>query len=165
RARALRDHLRANYAYDLRVPPGHDVPALERFLFQTKRGYCEQFAGAFAAMARSVGLPSRVAVGFTPGDIQAANSFRVRGKHAHAWPEVYLDGYGWVAFEPTPGRGMPGAEAYTGVTPPPLINVASTTPTTLPQATDAPASVPTTTTTTEPAKNRAHSTNGALWRR
>jgi transglutaminase-like putative cysteine protease len=165
RARALQDFLRANYAYDLRVAPGHDIPALERFLFQTKRGYCEQFAGAFAAMARSVGLPSRVAVGFTPGDIQAANSFRVRGKHAHAWPEVYLDGYGWVAFEPTPGRGMPGAEAYTGVTPPPLVNIGVTTPTTVPQTTGAPASAATTTSTTQPARNPAHSHGTALWRR
>jgi hypothetical protein len=67
-------------------------------------------------MARAIGLPSRVAVGFTPGDIDTANPtlFHVLGKHAHAWPEVYLTGYGWVPFEPTPGRGAPNA-AYTGV--------------------------------------------------
>jgi transglutaminase-like putative cysteine protease len=115
-SRALQDHLR-QFTYDLSVPPGHGGDALEEFLFTTKRGYCEQFAGAFAAMARSIGLPARVAVGFTPGDVDPnePDLYHVRGEHAHAWPEVYFSGAGWVAFEPTPGRGMPHAEAYTGV--------------------------------------------------
>ena len=115
-ARALQDHLRT-FTYDLNVPAGHSGNDLEHFLFTTKRGYCEQFAGAFAAMARSVGLPARVAVGFTPGqpDPKDPTLFHVLGEHAHAWPEVYFAGAGWVAFEPTPGRGMPAAESYTGV--------------------------------------------------
>jgi transglutaminase-like putative cysteine protease len=115
-SRALQDHLR-QYTYDLSVPPGHGGDALEEFLFTTKRGYCEQFAGAFAAMARAIGLPARVAVGFTPGDLDPnqPDLYHVRGEHAHAWPEVYFSGAGWVAFEPTPGRGMPNAESYTGV--------------------------------------------------
>lgn len=116
RSRALQDYLRT-FTYDLSVPPGHGGDALETFLFSTKRGYCEQFAGAFAAMARAVGLPARVAVGFTPGETEPGDPtvFHVRGENAHAWPEVYFAGAGWVAFEPTPGRGMPNAEAYTGV--------------------------------------------------
>ncbi|MDP1819302.1 MAG: DUF3488 and transglutaminase-like domain-containing protein [Acidimicrobiales bacterium] len=120
-ARALQDHLRT-FTYDLTVQPGHSGDDLERFLFDTRRGYCEQFAGAFAAMARAAGLPSRVAVGFTPGepdpgepDPAEPDLYRVRGENAHAWPEVFIASAGWVAFEPTPGRGMPGAEAYTGV--------------------------------------------------
>jgi transglutaminase-like putative cysteine protease len=115
-AKALQDHLRT-FTYDLTVPPGHGGHDLEAFLFDTKRGYCEQFAGAYAAMARALGLPARVAVGFTPGEQDPSDPtlFRVRGEHAHAWPEVYFAGAGWVAFEPTPGRGMPGAEPYTGV--------------------------------------------------
>jgi transglutaminase-like putative cysteine protease len=115
-AMALQEHLRG-FTYDLEVPPGHGGDDLVRFLFETQRGYCEQFAGAFAAMARAVGLPSRVAVGFTPGEVDPDDPtlFRVRGEHAHAWPEVYLGEFGWVAFEPTPGRGAPFAEAYTGV--------------------------------------------------
>ncbi len=115
-SRALQDYLRT-FTYDLTVPPGHGGDALEQFLFATQRGYCEQFAGAFAAMARAIGLPSRVAVGFTPGeaDPNEPDLYRVRGEHAHAWPEVYFAGAGWVAFEPTPGRGMPAAEPYTGV--------------------------------------------------
>ena len=84
---------------------------------QLGRGYCEQFAGTFAAMARAVGIPSRVAVGFTPArSIRSIpGCFHVRGRNAHAWPEVFIAGYGWVAFEPTPGRGAPLAEQYTGV--------------------------------------------------
>jgi transglutaminase-like putative cysteine protease len=103
------------FTYDLSVGKGENQRALERFLFETRRGYCEQFAGAFAAMARAAGLPARVAVGFTPGEQVGPTTYRVLGLHAHAWPEVYIDGYGWVAFEPTPGRGIPNGEDYTGV--------------------------------------------------
>lgn len=115
-ARALQDFLRT-FTYSLDVQRGHSEDALEDFLFTTKTGYCEQFAGSFAAMARSIGLPARVAVGFTPGeeDPAAPGFFRVRGEYAHAWPEVYIEGAGWVLFEPTPGRGAPNTEAYTGV--------------------------------------------------
>ena len=115
-ALALQAHLRT-FTYDLDVGAGHSDAVLEQFLFETRRGYCEQFAGAFAAMARSVGLPARVAVGFTQGAQDAGDPSRytVRGEHAHAWPEVHFAGAGWVSFEPTPGRGQPFAEAYTGV--------------------------------------------------
>jgi transglutaminase-like putative cysteine protease len=114
RAKALQDYFGRGFKYDLTVDPGHGEDALERFLFRTKRGYCEQFAGTYAVMARSIGLPARVAVGFTPGELQNDGKYHVRDEHAHAWPEVYLHGYGWVAFEPTPGRGAPNATEYTG---------------------------------------------------
>jgi transglutaminase-like putative cysteine protease len=114
RAKALQDFFGKGFKYDLNVDPGHGEDALERFLFQTRRGYCEQYAGAYAVMARSIGLPARVAVGFTPGELQNDGRYHVRDEHAHAWPEVYLHGFGWVAFEPTPGRGAPNAAAYTG---------------------------------------------------
>jgi transglutaminase-like putative cysteine protease len=115
-ARALQDWFRSpRFTYDLTVGPGHDLNAMERFL-ATKRGYCEQFAGTFAAMARSLGLPARVAVGFVPGSRQDDGRYHVAGRDAHAWPEVYLSGFGWVPFEPTPGRAAPGAESYTGIT-------------------------------------------------
>jgi transglutaminase-like putative cysteine protease len=105
RAYALQDNMRLLYDYDTSVPPGHSHDALARFLFERRAGYCEQFAGAYAAMARSVGLPARVAVGFIPGSYEVASDlWHVRSRDAHAWPEVYLEGSGWTAFEPTPGR-------------------------------------------------------------
>ena len=109
----LQDWFRTEFEYSLEVPQGHGNSAIEAFLRQ-RIGYCEQFAGTFAAMARSLGIPARVAVGFTPG-VAGNGTFTVLGKNAHAWPEVWFDGLGWVAFEPTPGRGAPGAEDYTGV--------------------------------------------------
>ncbi|MCE2531436.1 MAG: transglutaminase domain-containing protein [Acidimicrobiia bacterium] len=119
-ALALQDWLRDGFEYDLDVAPGHSGDRLEAFLFTERRGYCEQFAAAFATLARTLGLPTRVAVGFTPGvaletDASGRTLYSVRGQHAHAWPEVYISGAGWVAFEPTPGRGAPGAESYTFV--------------------------------------------------
>lgn len=116
RALALQNFFRSGaFTYDLNVESGHGDQALENFLFGTRRGYCEQFAGAYAVMARAAGLPARVAVGFTPGEVGPDGRLHVRGLNAHAWPEVYLAGAGWVAFEPTPGRGAPGAESYTGL--------------------------------------------------
>jgi transglutaminase-like putative cysteine protease len=113
---ALQRWFRSEFTYDLDTRLDGSLDAIEQFLVE-RRGYCEQFAGAYAALARSIGLPSRVAVGFTPGDLGADGAYRVRGRHAHAWPEVWFDGIGWIGFEPTPGRGEPGAEAYTGVPP------------------------------------------------
>ena len=114
-ALAIQDHFRSGFRYDLEARPGHDEQALGRFLFDTRAGYCEQFAGAFAVLARLAGLPTRVAVGFTPGELGADGLLHVKGLNAHAWPEVYIERFGWVAFEPTPGRGAPGADAYLGV--------------------------------------------------
>ena len=114
KAFALQEYFRDGFRYSLDVPTGHDNDRIEQFLFVDRAGYCEQFAGTYAAMARHVGLPSRVATGFTPGQRQG-DTYIVRGEHYHAWPEIYLTGIGWVAFEPTPNRGAPGAESYTGV--------------------------------------------------
>ncbi|MCU1352865.1 MAG: hypothetical protein JWM05_2074 [Acidimicrobiales bacterium] len=116
KAIALQQWFRTQFTYDLSVAPGHGDNAITTFLAD-RRGYCEQFAGTYAAMARTLGMPSRVAVGFTPGDAdpESPQIFHVKGKHAHAWPEIYFPGIGWVPFEPTPGRGAPGAEAWTGV--------------------------------------------------
>ena len=120
RALALQDYFRDpdRFRYDLNVAFNQDLDDLESFLFEVKAGYCEQFASAFAAMARSVGLPARVAVGFTWGEWdEARDAYVVRGEHAHAWPEVYFQGTGWVRFEPTPGRGGPNDYGVTGVLP------------------------------------------------
>ena len=143
RAIALQNHLR-EFTYDLQAPVGHDRDALSAFLFESQRGYCEQFAGAFAVLARSVGLPTRVAVGFSPG-IQDPNDptlWRVRGEHAHAWTEVYLDGIGWVLFDPTPGRAPPDAQNWLGVPPQQDAPGGTGDETTTPSTTPAPAPAP-----------------------
>jgi transglutaminase-like putative cysteine protease len=104
-----------NFQYDTTLE-GHSESAIDAFL-RDKRGFCEQFAGTYAAMARSLGLPARVAVGFTQGVVRnpdAPNVYHVTGRQSHAWPEVHLGKYGWVMFEPTPGRGAPNAD-WTGL--------------------------------------------------
>jgi transglutaminase-like putative cysteine protease len=115
-ARMLQAWFQREFDYSLEVQSGHSNSAIESFL-REKVGYCEQFAGTYAAMTRTLGYPSRVAVGFTSGTETAPGVFSVLGRNAHAWPEVWFDGIGWVAFEPTPGRGAPGAENYTGLPP------------------------------------------------
>src|SRR5260370_38570285 len=83
-------------------------------------------------MARLLGLPTRVAVGFTQGTIGSDGKLHVLDLNAHAWPEVYFAGIGWLAFEPTPQRGEPGAQIYTGVPPQQASDTGDTTATTLP---------------------------------
>jgi transglutaminase-like putative cysteine protease len=112
-ALALQDYLRTHFSYSLSVPKGHSDSALVDFLFNTKAGFCEQFSSAFAAMARSIGLPTRVAVGFTTGTADAAGVYHVTTQDAHAWPEVDFAGLGWIRFEPTPTRFDPTPGNYT----------------------------------------------------
>ncbi|MCZ7526207.1 MAG: DUF3488 and transglutaminase-like domain-containing protein [Acidimicrobiia bacterium] len=96
------------FTYTLDVPEGHSGDALLDFL-STRAGYCEQFAGTFAVMARSIGLPTRVAIGFTSGTYDPAHDvFRVTNHEAHVWAEVYITNLGWVPFEPTPASDLPG---------------------------------------------------------
>ena len=147
RALALQAHFHQGFMYDLDARPGHGAGALENFLLRTRRGYCEQFAGAFAAMGRVIGLHTRVAVGFTPGELGPDGRLHVRGLNAHAWPEVFINGFGWVAFEPTPGRGAPGAESYLGVPEAQALPENPRTATTAGPATTAPADDPTPSTT------------------
>ena len=113
RALALQTWFRTQFKYSTTVQSGHSDDAMLNFL-SIKIGYCEQFSATFAAMARTLNLPARVVVGFTPGILRADNVYHVSGRHAHAWDEVWFDGYGWVLFDPTPGRGAPGAEQHTG---------------------------------------------------
>ena len=113
-ATALQNWFRHEFQYDTDVQFGNSNDAMEEFL-RIKRGFCQQFAGTFAVMARSLGLPTRVAVGFTAGELRTDGLYHVYGRHAHAWPEIWFDGLGWVAFEPTPGRGNGDTTDYTGV--------------------------------------------------
>ncbi|NLT07180.1 MAG: transglutaminase domain-containing protein [Solirubrobacterales bacterium] len=98
---AIETHLRETYAYDELVPV-RDRP-LEAFLFEDRRGYCQHFSGAMALMLRMVGVPARVAAGFSPGTHDPdTDQYRVRDLDAHSWVEVYFAGVGWVPFDPTP---------------------------------------------------------------
>lgn len=105
RAMAIQDHF-SDFSYDL-MPP--EVPAgsdpLTHFLFEDQIGYCEQFAGAMALMARQADIPARVAVGYTQGERANGDRWVVTSGDAHAWPELYFEGSGWVRFEPTPSSG------------------------------------------------------------
>ena len=115
-ALALQNWFRDEITYDETVDYSDEPDPTGAFLEQ-RRGFCQQFSTAFALAARSVGLPTRVVVGFTTGvpDPGAPGTFDVYGRNAHAWPEVLLSGVGWVPFEPTPGRGNPSATEFTGV--------------------------------------------------
>jgi transglutaminase-like putative cysteine protease len=120
---AIQEYLRgASFTYDLNGAPTTEDGALGEFLFTTRRGYCEQFAAAMAVMVRLLGIPARVAIGFTPGVPQADGSWLITNKQAHAWPEVWFPSAGWVPFEPTRrDDGATRAPAYapsaTDVTP------------------------------------------------
>ena len=95
------------FTYSTRPAPGTSLTSLEDFLLGSRSGYCEQFAGAMATMARQAGIPSRVAVGFTPGRRGDDDRWEVSSRDMHAWPELYFEEWGWVAFEPTPDSGVP----------------------------------------------------------
>ncbi len=117
KAVALQDFFRekGGFKYDLdRADPGNGVDELEAFVIEgegARVGYCEQFASAMAAMARSLGIPARVAVGFLNPQKQADGSFVFSTHDYHAWPELYFAGAGWVRFEPTPSGANIGADA------------------------------------------------------
>jgi len=106
------------YSLQSRVP---DTPAgLLRFLTKDRQGFCQQFAFAMAVLARLVGIPSRIAIGFTAGQQRADGSWLVTGGDAHAWPELYFSGVGWLRFEPTPagiyGQGTAVPPTYVTAT-------------------------------------------------
>ena len=121
---ALQDYLRGSefkYDTDAPVAAGYDgggVDVVGKFL-EVKSGYCVHFASAMAVMARSIGIPARIAIGYLPGSrstsyIEGRDRFNVDAHDLHAWPELYFGGIGWMAFEPTPGRGT--VPAYTRAT-------------------------------------------------
>ncbi|HEY3574996.1 MAG TPA: DUF3488 and transglutaminase-like domain-containing protein [Arthrobacter sp.] len=121
KAMAIQRFLRGpDFTYSLESPvqggyDGNGLSVLADFLTQ-KSGYCIHFASAMAVMARLEGIPSRIAVGYAPGRLTGATvsvagqgalpEFEVDARDAHAWPELYFQGLGWVPFEPTPSRGV-----------------------------------------------------------
>ncbi|MCA1726667.1 MAG: transglutaminase domain-containing protein, partial [Actinobacteria bacterium] len=105
KAIAVQDWLRANTRYNLNIPPyDPDADPLDTFLFEQKEGYCEAIASAMAVLLRAVGVPTRLAVGFGPGERNVFTGyFEVAEKDAHAWVEVYHPAVGWVPYDPTFG--------------------------------------------------------------
>lgn len=101
-AAAITQYLRQNMRYSTTVespPPGADP--VTWFLFTWKSGFCNYYASSEVLLLRSLGIPARMVVGYAQGEGVGNNTFRVRGRDAHAWPEVYFEGLGWVEFEPT----------------------------------------------------------------
>ncbi len=102
------------YSLDAPVEDGFDgsgAEAVAKFL-QQKEGYCIHFASAFALMARTLGMPSRIVVGYLPGSgtgdkVDGHPVYSVSSDLLHAWPEIYFEGLGWIAFEPTASLGVP----------------------------------------------------------
>ena len=113
RVAALDDYLRDNFKYDINCPrQGNDENTVEFFLFKQKRGYCEHFSTALAVMCRSIGIPARIAVGYSTGQLNPLTGYyEVSARDAHAWVEVYFPIYGWIPFDPTPGSAEPLALA------------------------------------------------------
>jgi transglutaminase-like putative cysteine protease len=99
-------HSDDSFTYATQAPrPSPDQDLVDFFLFDPtgRTGYCQYYATAMVVMARSLGLPARVAVGFAPGDSQEDGTYLYRESDAHAWAEIYFPGYGWEIFEPTKG--------------------------------------------------------------
>ena len=107
--RLLEQFLSQNFTYTLSPgDPPEDQDFVYHFLFDLQKGYCVYFATAFVTMARSLGLPARYVEGFLVNGVPDQEGYiNVLNSMAHAWPEVYFEGYGWHLFEPTPAVGLP----------------------------------------------------------
>src|SRR4029077_5799648 len=120
---AIESYLRnqSNFKYSLAAQPPPGVDRISWFLFQSHVGYCEFFATAMGDMLRSLGIPTRLVIGFGPGQFTPqTESNVVRAEDSHTWVEVYFPNYGWIPFEPTPddlGVYTPIPRGQTGTNP------------------------------------------------
>ncbi|HLF69780.1 MAG TPA: DUF3488 and transglutaminase-like domain-containing protein, partial [Actinomycetota bacterium] len=103
KADAIQRWLRSNTRYKIDIPPQpRGTDAVDHFLFEDRRGYCEQMATAMTVMLRSQGVPARLATGYDSGDRDLLSGyFEVKQSDAHSWVEVYFPGTGWIEFDPT----------------------------------------------------------------
>jgi transglutaminase-like putative cysteine protease len=116
RAVLLQDWFRTHFRYSLKTQEGDGNDALRTFLLPGhggRVGYCEQFAAAFAVMARTLDIPARVAIGFLSPEKVGNDEYVFSAHDMHAWPEVYFRGSGWVRFEPTPASRASSVPSYT----------------------------------------------------
>ena len=149
-----------SFEYSFSAPASTGMDALSAFLLSSRKGYCIHFAAAMVTMARIEGIPARMAVGFTPGERQEDGSYEVTAHDAHAWPELFLDGLGWVPFEPTPAySGNPEVTDPAGPRP---TETPSATPTATPtdEAPELPTEAPSPTTTAAPQPTPGGSSGG-----
>jgi hypothetical protein len=107
-----------HFKYTLKVPSTQSPSALIGFLTKNKEGYCQQFAFGMAVLARLAGIPARVVVGYTQGSFSGSDNWQVKTSDAHAWPELFFPGAGWLRFEPTPPNSGGLAGQATAVAPP-----------------------------------------------
>ena len=122
RAVAIQDYLRREMRYSLEVKsPPYDRDVVDYFLFDSKEGFCDYYATAMVVLARSAGIPARVAVGYATGTFDPRQGkYTVLQSDAHAWPELYFPGIGWVEFEPTASMPEIPRPAARGVRPSPI---------------------------------------------
>jgi len=116
-ASRLQDWFRdsGHFVYTTQAPEPENGDSIAGFL-NDRHGYCAHFASAMALMARALGVPSRVATGFLPGE-RRNGSYEIRMRQAHAWPELFFAGIGWIRFEPTPPSRTGAAPGWTTTTP------------------------------------------------
>ncbi|RIV18868.1 hypothetical protein D2Q93_13460 [Alicyclobacillaceae bacterium I2511] len=114
---AVQAYLQNNYPYETtNIPvPGPKQDYVAQFLFQSKRGYCNNFSSAMAVMLRTLGIPTRWVTGFTEGTLNSqytgsGNQYIVSNMDAHSWVEVYFPSVGWIPFDPTPNFNLPFAQ-------------------------------------------------------
>lgn len=103
KAAAITAYLRNTIKFQATIstPPKNQDP-IDWFLFDYQKGFCNYYASAEVLLLRAAGVPARISVGYTQGEMAGIeNQYVVREKHSHAWPEVYFPAYGWIAFEPT----------------------------------------------------------------
>lgn len=159
KARALEQWFRSDlftYSETAPVEQGYDGDSMDvvaKFL-QVREGYCVHFSSAMAVMARTLGIPSRIAVGYRAGTTQADGEYTVSNRQLHSWPELYIKGAGWVAFEPTPDSDAAASPA----------TEASATPSAAAPETPLPApgeSAPAQTATSTPSASAAPSATGS----
>ena len=107
KVQAIDAYLKNNFRYNLYARWNTKRP-IQSFLFETKEGYCEQFATAMAMMLRSVGVPTRFITGFLSGEWNRFGGYYlVRQRDAHSWVEAYIPDRGWLTFDPTPSVEVP----------------------------------------------------------
>lgn len=109
KAVAVEEYLKTNYTYNLAIdPPSFGADGVDYFLFENREGYSEYFGSAMTVLMRSLGIPARMTTGYTTGNLaDGSHIYVVTDRHSHGWTEVFFPGFGWIPFEPTPGRTIP----------------------------------------------------------